>query len=296
MKRCICALGCFILSACAEEAPTGIDWVSLPGGCFQMGNEHGYPEERPAHEACVDSFSISRTEITNAQFTAFVDATGHVTSAEQPNDALKLRAGSAVFDPRPNDAEPGWWRYVEGANWRLPYGPGGGSAKPDAPVVHVTQDDAAAFAKWAGGRLPTEAEWEFAAQKSGAESDGGAPNANTWDGMFPTLNTQEDGFEGVAPVASFPPNRFGLHDMVGNVWELTNSPYAPSHAVNDRQISGPNGLDFNQPGIPVAVIKGGSYLCAENYCARFRPAARQAQDLKISTSHIGFRVVKSTGG
>lgn len=285
---------CLLLSACDDKPGEQVDWIALPNGCFQMGDGQGYAEERPSHKACVGAFSISRTEVTNAQFKAFVDATGYLTSAERHNQASNLPAGSAVFDFRSTGEMMRWWRYVEGANWRFPAGPKGERAVPDMPVVHVTQEDAMAYAQWVGGRLPTESEWEYAAQGEEAAPAGGPAEANIWTGIFPAVNTQEDGYAGLAPVASYPPNRFGLHDMIGNVWELTHSPYTPSHAENDRNMAGANGLDFNQPGIPVAVIKGGSYLCADNFCARFRPAARQAQDLSLSTSHIGFRVVKNT--
>lgn len=303
-----CLYGLMTLTAEAEPAP--LDWVSLDGACFQMGETRIYPEEAPRHQACVTAFDITRTEITQAQFSAFVDETGYVTRAErgwaasEPNGpGVDLPPGSAIFQPletaRPQNLN--WWRWTEDANWRRP---GGGDAQPpraDQPVTHVTLEDAKAFAAWAGGRLPTEAEWEYAARGGldgtllawpDAERAVRAQKANTWQGVFPIANTKEDGFEGIAPVASYPANGFGLYDMIGNVWEWTATPYAPSHTERDRARAGETGLDVSQPGIAVGTIKGGSFLCATSYCYRFRPAARQAQDLAFGTSHIGFRIVR----
>lgn len=259
-----------------------------------MGDQDAYPEERPARDVCVDSFEIGRTEITNGQFSAFVEATGYVTSAERDQRETGLPPGSTIFDPDFDGGTLSWWKHQTGASWKHPYGPDARPAKRNEPVVHVTFEDAVAYADWMGARLLTEAEWEFAAQITAVtEQDSIEPRANIWTGLFPVHNTQEDGFEGIAPVGQFPSNDSGLYDMTGNVWEWTSSPYTPSHAENDRQLAGPNGLDFTQPGVAVGVIKGGSFLCASNYCARFRPAARQAQDLRLSASHIGFRVARS---
>ncbi|MEM9837660.1 MAG: formylglycine-generating enzyme family protein [Pseudomonadota bacterium] len=287
-------------------AEPAISWVALDGGCYTMGTEQGYPEEQPPRDVCVSAFEISKTEITNAQFTAFIDATGYVTTAEKSwptpdgrGGVIQVPAGSAVFAPpsKPRFGELDWWRFVEGANWRKPRGPDVRyEVKPEEPVVHVTVADALAYASWAGGDLPTEEEWEYAARAGklldDAEKKAMADQANTWQGLFPVLNTKKDGFEGVAPVASFPANGFGLHDMLGNVWELTSSPYTASHSDADREAAGTDGFDPTQPGMPVVAIRGGSYLCAQNYCARYRPTARQGQDRQLSTSHIGFRIVR----
>ncbi|MEL7539587.1 MAG: formylglycine-generating enzyme family protein [Pseudomonadota bacterium] len=296
----------------AQAEPANLDWVTLDGACFQMGETRLYPEEAPRHEACVDAFEMTRTEITVAQFSEFVRATDYVTRAErgwQASDptgpGIALPPGSAVFHPlessRPQDLN--WWRWVDGANWRHPAGPGAPTPPSDHPVTQMTRDDANAFAQWAGGRLPTEAEWEYAA-RGGLDSEllawGAAERqaqhdmANTWQGVFPVVNTKADGFDDAAPVASFPANGFGLHDMIGNVWEWTATPHAPSHAAGDRALAGETGLDFAQPDIAVGTIKGGSFLCATSYCYRFRPAARQAQDLAYGTSHIGFRIVRTS--
>ncbi len=305
--------------AIAGAEAAELDWVALEGACFVMGEDEAYREERPAHETCVAPFAITRTEITNAQFSAFVAATGYRTRAERGwradeagGPGVEAPPGSAVFDP-PTDRAPralNWWRFEENANWRTPSGAGNEAGAPHAPVVHVTPEDARAFADWAGGRLPSEAEWEYAARGGldgqllawgDAHDSAVTDRANTWQGVFPVLDLAEDGHGGIAPVARYPANGFGLHDMIGNVWEWTASAYAPSHAERDRALAGPNGLDPAQPGAAVAVIKGGSYLCARSYCFRFRPAARQAQDLAIGASHIGFRLVRDaqpgrTGG
>ena len=169
----------------------------------------------------------------------------------------------------------------------------------DFPVVHVTFSDAQAFANWRGRRLPTEAEWEYAAQGGDLTSTASPvtedPDANYWQGIFPVLNTAEDGYEGPAPVGCFTANLLGLHDMIGNVWELTSSVYLPNHSFEGDSPFAVNGFDPNQPGVPVFVIKGGSFLCARNYCYRYRPEARQAQDALLGSSHVGFRTVRDSG-
>ncbi len=264
--------------------------IAITGGTFTMGSDQAYPEEKPVREATVGAFSISATEVTNAQFAEFVEATGYVTQAEQAPDpalhpdipAALLKAGSAVFEPTPQPANMNWWTFVEGASWKEPDGPGSSiEGREHHPVVHVTYADALAYAEWAGGDLPTEEEWEFAARAGldqatyewGEEHpQKGTAKANTWQGAFPIADSGSDGYKGTAPVGCFPANAYGIHDMTGNVWEWTKS-------------------TGDQRGSNSSLVKGGSYLCADSYCARFRPAARQAQERDLSTDHIGFRVV-----
>ncbi len=274
-----------------------------------MGRDDAYPEEGPAREVAVSSFWIEPTEVTVERFAAFVAETGYVTVAEMPvdpatlgnlevTDETVLEPGGAVFDPTAETVASGlnWWRYAPGATWRHPRGGDRPAAAPDEPATQIAFEDARAFAAWAGGRLPTEAEWEYAARAgSDADSTGFAPpaHANTWQGFFPVQNTKEDGFEGVAPVGCFAPNAYGLYDMIGNVWEWTADWYAPRRADEAKDPQGPPeeaSGDPASPGVPVRVIKGGSYLCAENYCMRYRPAARHAQETGLGTNHIGFRV------
>jgi formylglycine-generating enzyme len=291
----------------------GMAFVS--GGGFMMGSDGQRPEERFAHLVRVDSFWIDRHEVTNAQFGKFIEATRYVTLAERGLDLQThaqlpkemLAPGSVVFI-QPTDAKAGgrltqWWRYVQGANWREPQGPGSSIAgKENHPVVHVAYEDALAYARWTGRELPTEAQWEFAARGgrdgeddwSSAFDPTGKPIANTWQGLFPVVNTEEDGHVGSAPVGCFPPNGYGLYDMIGNVWEWTTDWYAPGHARQPAvNPSGPELVALRTPAgqAPSRVIKGGSYLCANNYCARYRPAARQPQEVNLSAAHIGFRTV-----
>ncbi|MEL6540488.1 MAG: formylglycine-generating enzyme family protein [Pseudomonadota bacterium] len=309
------AAGAF--AACSQTAPIPSiepDWVAIEGGCFTLGEKPRYIEEGPPTPVCVKPFEIARTEVTNAQFAAFVEATGYRTRAERGwgveeagSPGMEQAPGSAVFTgPTGGPVRSmSWWQMIEGANWRNPTGAGSDiEGRDNEPVVHVTREDAQAYALWAGGRLPTEAEWEYAARAapdgevspwSDVDYVGTTDKANTWQGVFPVRNMGKDGFEGVATVASFPANAFGLYDMIGNVWEWTATPYAPTHAERDITIAGERGFDPGQPGAAVGAIKGGSYLCADNYCARFRPAARQAQDLSFGTSHIGFRIVRDVG-
>ncbi len=270
-------------------APAAGMRASLNGGRFLMGSEDFYAEEGPIRPADVAAFDIDAHEVTNRQFKAFVDATGYVTVAERAPDPVlhpdipksELVPGSAVFVLTVGERNGGFWRFEKGASWRAPKGPGSTiDAMMEHPAVHVAYEDALAYARWAGGDLPTEAEWEFAARGGldgapyewGEEKpdDAPSPRANTWQGIFPVINSAADGYAGAAPVGCFPPNGYGLYDMTGNVWEW----------VKD---SAP---DRNQ-----GLIKGGSYLCAENYCQRYRPAARHPQELDFSTNHIGFRVV-----
>ena len=290
-----------------------------------MGSEGHYPEEAPVREVTLDGFWIDRFTVTNAGFEKFVDATAYVTVAERspnPEDypgapAENVVAGSLVFRQTSGPVDlrdlRQWWVWTPGASWRHPEGPISSVAdRMDHPVVHVAYEDAEAYATWAGKSLATEAEWEFAARGGleGAEfvwgdertPDGKAP-ANWWQGEFPWQNTLDDGFEGAAPVGSFPPNGFGLYDMAGNAWEWTSDWYTASHpedADNPCCVPGnPRGgtedesYDPAQPQfkIPRKVIKGGSFLCADNYCQRYRPAARRPQMIDTGMSHIGFRCV-----
>ncbi|HEY1244317.1 MAG TPA: formylglycine-generating enzyme family protein [Hyphomicrobiaceae bacterium] len=299
-------------------------WVA--GGTFAMGSDRHYPEEAPVHRVRVDGFWMDCTPVTNRQFRAFVAATGHMTLAElapDPRDypgALPhmLKAGSLVFAPprrRVVDLSDWsqWWTFRFGADWRHPYGPDSSIRGLDEhPVVHVACRDAEAYARWAGKALPTEAEWEFAARggHDGAEyawgdefAPGGRHLANTWQGRFPHQNLVADGYRRTSPVTAFPPNAYGLHDMIGNVWEWTGDWYAPRHAAdalkpccipsNPRGAPERDSYDPCQPqiSIPRKVLKGGSHLCAPNYCRRYRPAARHAQPVDTSTCHIGFRCV-----
>lgn len=277
------------------------EMIWIPGGRFTMGNDAGYPEEHGAHDEALAGFWMSRTEITNAQFAAFVAATGYRTLAERgignPLDpAAAPIPGSAVFVAPPADQpfDPwlSWWQFLPDANWQQPEGPGSSIAgREQHPVVHVAWEDAQAYAQWLGQRLPTEAEFEYAAQGESRFDAAAAHRANTWQGVFPFENSGSDGYTGSAPVGCFGANALGLHDLLGNVWEWTASPFYPGHDYGQRQ-DHPLGFDPSQPEeAAVAVIKGGSFLCAENYCMRYRPEARQGQSHGLGTSHIGFRTV-----
>jgi len=301
------------------------DMVSIAGGTFRMGSDRHYPEEAPVHQVTVSSFRIDRAPVTNRQFRQFIEATGYMTVAEiapNPKDypgALPhmLKPGSLVFTPprHPVDLRDWsqWWAYKFGASWRRPYGPRSSiSGLDDHPVVHVAYDDADAYAKWAGKELPTEAEWEFAARGGldGAEfawgdafMPGGKPMANTWHGAFPLQNLATDGYERTSPVTAFPPNGYGLYDMIGNVWEWTTDWWSAKHPPDAAKAccvpENPRGgreeasYDPCQTNVKISrrVVKGGSHLCAPNYCRRYRPAARHAQQIDSSMSHIGFRCV-----
>ncbi|WP_245001971.1 formylglycine-generating enzyme family protein [Cupriavidus pinatubonensis] len=301
--------------------------VRLPGGSFLMGSDRHYPDEGPSHRVKVSPFRIARTAVTNAQFARFVTQTGYVTVAERPLDPAMypgalpelLVPGALVFTRPPQRVDVrnigNWWSYVPGANWRHPLGPGSSVAGlDDHPVVQVAYEDAEAYAAWAGLALPTEAEWEFAARGGldGAEfvwgdelTPGGQHMANTWQGEFPWQNLCTDGYERTAPVAAYQPNGYGLYQMAGNVWEWTADWYRSRHAgaragnpccipQNPRGADMRESYDSREPEsrIPRKVLKGGSYLCAPNYCQRYRPAARYPQPVDTATCHVGFRCVK----
>lgn len=307
----------------------GMVWV--PGGTFAMGSDRHYREEAPAHRVTVSGFWMDATPVTNEQFARFVRATGHVTFAEKDPDPADypgalpemLKAGSLVFKAPPGPVDlsdfRNWWHFVFGATWRTPKGPKSHLKGRDRhPVVHVAYSDAEAYAKWAGKALPTEAEWEFAARGGldGAEfawpgeelHPGGVPVANTWQGRFPHENLCQDGFEGTSPVMSYSPNGWGAYDLIGNVWEWTEDWWTQSHPdeapkpccipVNPRGGPESESFDLASPAgerIPRKVLKGGSYLCAPSYCRRYRPAARHAEPIDTSTSHVGFRCVVRVG-
>ena len=300
--------------------------VWIDGGTFAMGSDAHYPEEAPVHKVRVDGFWIRPTAVTNREYAEFVDATGYVTVAERPLDpadypgapAENLLPGSLVFTMTSGPVDLSrinlWWTWTTGASWRHPEGPASDLAGRDGhPVVQVAYEDAAAYAAWAGDSLPTEAEWEFAA-RAGHEgrpfiwgdeaTPDGAYLANFWQGDFPFFNSEADGFAGTAPVGSFPPNDFGLFDMAGNVWEWTTDWYGEHHPADaDKPCcvpTNPRGPDVEASydpalphiAIPRRVVKGGSFLCADNYCQRYRPAARRPQMVDTGMSHIGFRTVR----
>jgi formylglycine-generating enzyme len=298
----------------------GMVWID--GGSFTMGADDQHPEERAPHEVTVGGFWIDRHEVTNAEFARFVEATGYRTLAERGLDPKDypgmppelLEPGSMVFFMPGQIAGMAdvtqWWRYVAGADWRHPIGPDSSIAgKDDHPVVHVAHEDAQAYAEWAGHRLPSEAEWEYAA-RGGLEGalyswgDSYDPvagwKANSWQGSFPQQDEVLDGHHGTAPVGCFEPNGYGLVDMAGNVWEWTADWYVPG--FGPTAVSDPEGPVMMQAAaaapdrLPRRVIKGGSWLCAPNFCARYRPAARQPMDADLGASHIGFRTVADAPG
>jgi formylglycine-generating enzyme required for sulfatase activity len=309
--------------AVLEAPPAAMVWI--PGGPFRMGSDEHYPEEAPAQPASVDGFWMDRCPVTNRDFEAFVQATGHRTVAEVAPDPAQypggkrelMNPGSLVFKKPGGPVDmrdfTNWWKYILGADWRHPRGPNSTiRGRADHPVVHVAYADAEAYARWKGKSLPTEAEWEFAARGGldGAEyawgnelMPEGRPMANFWQGEFPWQNLRTDGYEGTSPVAAFPANGYELFDMTGNVWEWTTDWYTPRQAhgkTSPRCIpSSPRGgpmedsYDPRQPRIriPRKVIKGGSHLCAPNYCRRYRPAARFPEPIDTSTCHLGFRCI-----
>jgi len=263
---------------CLGDGAGAMAWV--PGGETWIGSDAFQPEEQPVRKVRVDGFWIDRHEVTNAQFAEFVRRTGYVTHAERDG------RGGVVFAPPARPASSPWWRIDPQASWRRPAGAKGPAADPSLPVVQVTHADALAYARWRGGDLPTEAEWERAARGGLVGKDyvwgddprpGGKPAANHWQGVFPVKDTAEDGFPGLAPVGCFRANGYGVYDMAGNAWEWVQDPWP-------RELGGaPEGAH---------IIKGGSYLCADDYCLRYRPAARQPGEPALGASHTGFRIVR----
>jgi formylglycine-generating enzyme len=289
-------------------SPPGMIWV--PDGSFRMGSNDFYREERPVHREAVPGFWIDAHPVTNAQFRQFVGTTGYVTLCERPPDPSMypdadpslLVPGSLVFrKPRgPVDLRDyrTWWEYVPGADWQHPEGPGSTiDGRGDHPVVHVAYEDACAYAAWTGKALPSEAEWEFAARGGldgatyawgGAFAPDGRAMANTWHGRFPWENLKANGYEGTSPVDAFPANGYGLYDMIGNVWEWTASLFAAPGTENSKTSCCTAGMPDH---VTRRAVKGGSHLCAPNYCLRYRPAARQGEAVDTSACHIGFRCV-----
>jgi len=299
--------------------------VFIHGGRFRLGAAGIYAEETPVQETTVAGFWISSHDVTNAQFARFVKETGYVTIAERGATAQDypgaqqewLQPGGAVFQmplKTLSQTPLGWWHYVRDANWRHPQGPHSSiEGRMNHPVVQLAYADAQAYTHWAGLQLPTEAQWEYAA-RGGVDGStypwgnelnpGGRVMANTWQGEFPFHNTRADGFAGTSPVGCFPANGYGLYDMVGNVWQWTSDWYFPDHRLATAQASAapastavdaakPLSFDPQNPDVPSRVIKGGSFLCASNYCMRYRPAARQPHDAGLGTDHIGFRTVRN---
>ncbi len=285
--------------------------ITVPGGSFAMGSDF-YPEESPVTTVAVPAFELDRAPVTNREFAEFVRQTEYVTVAERTPDPkdfpgadpAMLVPGSVVFVPTAGPVDlrdwRQWWQWTPGASWRTPYGPDSDIAdKDDHPVVQVAFEDAATFAAWAGKRLPTESEWEFAA-RGGIDGAmfawGNEPDtadrllANHWQGNFPYNNTGASGWVGTSPVGTFEPNAFGLVDMTGNTWEWTSTRWSPTHEVTSQCGCSPSSADGSHPQ---RVLKGGSHLCAPEYCLRYRPAARSAQDEDSATTHIGFRCARS---
>ena len=333
----LCLAAIASLAACAAgEPPTEAigTWVEIPAGEFSMGavngDAHARRDEWPAHRVRLERFWLGATEVTNDEFAKFVEETGYVTVAEKPVDWEEIKQqvppgtpkpppeallpGSLVFTPPPPGTPMNayvWWAWVQGADWRHPTGPDSSiEGKGDHPVVQIAWNDAVAYAEWAGGRLPTEAEWEYAS-RGGAEGtvftwgdeavDAGAFKANTWQGAFPRENTGADGHVGTAAVASYSPNAYGLYDTAGNVWEWTSDLYRPdTYAINAQaevtiDPRGPaDSFDPDEPGVAKYVTRGGSYLCHDSYCASYRNSARMKSSPDTGLSHTGFRVARDT--
>ena len=329
------------ISAAPATAPAGMAWI--PAGEFTMGTDdpNSMQNERPAHRVKLDGFWMDEHDVTNAEFKKFAEAAGYITTAEKPIDWEEMKKQVAPGTPKPPDAmlKPGslvytppdhpvdlrdmsnWWTWTTGANWKHPQGPESNiDGKDDFPVVQVSWDDAVAYTKWAGKRLPTEAEWEYAA-RGGHEGTryywgndfklNGKFMCNTFTGEFPYKNTAEDGFAGLAPVKSFPPNGYGLYDMGGNVWQWTADLYrADAHALTLAELTHTKSLVSTNPSGPTEcfnptnsvpnsierVTKGGSFLCNVNYCESYRPVSRRGTPPDTGTEHIGFRCVESAAG
>jgi formylglycine-generating enzyme required for sulfatase activity len=313
-----------------RSAPPGMVWI--PAGEYAMGGNDplARADELPRHKVRVDGFFMDETEVTNEEFARFADATDYVTTAEKKPDWEELKKQLPAGTPKPDDSMlvpaslvftppdhavqlddvSKWWSWMPGANWKHPLGPTTSIEGHERdPVVHVSWDDAVAYAAWAGKRLPTEAEWEWAARGGIADAthpwgnepvESGTPKANVWQGHFPDENTQRDGFYGVAPVRSFAPNGYGLFDMAGNVWEWCSDWYRADYYAQVNQpdgIANPRGptdsLDPQEPHTPKRVHRGGSFLCHEVYCASYRVSARMKSSPDSGLSHCGFRCVKS---
>lgn len=302
------------LTAHPGEKRNGMIWV--PGGTFAMGSDE-FADARPVHPVSLNGFWMDEHEVTNAQFAAFVKATGYQTIAERPLDssmypgvpADQLVPGSAVFTPPNTDVSLDnplqWWKYVPGANWQHPLGPASTiTGHENDPVVHISYDDALAYAKWAGKRLPTEAEWEFAAWGGTQDQPYYWGNeltphhkwvANIHQGHFPQTNTADDGFVGVAPVKSFPANRYGLYDMEGNVWEWCQDLYRPdyySHSPATDPQGPSDSFDPDEPGAVKRVQRGGSFLCSDQYCVRYKAGSRGKGEVSSASNNLGFRCVR----
>lgn len=328
MTGCSREPGAVATKTAVVKAPAGMVWIA--GGTFTMGSEdpRAWPDERPAHEVRIDGFFMDETEVTNEQFAAFVKATGYVTTAEKAPDleALMKQVPPGTPPPPREVLVPGalvfvapsgpvnlhdignWWKWTPGASWKQPEGPGSTLAgREKHPVVQASWDDAVAYAKWAGKRLPTEAEWEFAARGgltkaffTWGDRVATAKDANYWQGHFPDKNTREDGWAGTAPVGSFPANGYGLKDMAGNVWEWCGDWYDAGlykTRAGKGVIENPTGpeksADPTQPFTPLRVTRGGSYLCGDTYCFRYRPSARQGSSPDTGMAHTGFRCVRT---
>lgn len=323
-----------IAKVAIEESPDPPEnMVYIPGGSFTMGapesDTQAWPHERPAHPVTVDPFYIDKTEVTNEQFAAFVEATGYVTVAERAIDWEEFKSQVPPGTPKPHDSvlQPGslvfkqpsqpvrnlqdysqWWEWRIGANWRHPKGPDSDlEGLAHHPVVHIALEDAMAYCEWAGRRLPTEAEWEFAARGAltnkrypwGSEREKLESSTNSWTGEFPMSNDKEDGYVTTAPVSTYPPNGYGLYDMAGNVWEWTSDWYNSKYytwALQQGVVNNPEGAPehYNptQPFVKQKVVKGGSFLCSDIYCASYRVSARMATDIDSGQEHLGFRTVK----